>query len=296
MLRKVLKRVKGTKLYPLLRKVYIPQSIKRKLFRFQGEFEVKTKDGKSFKLFNPPFHLETEIYWQGIDAFDWEIETRRVWNLLSTHSKVIFDIGANTGIFAVMSKAYNSNAKVYAFEPQPNIFKVLSKNNQINNFDISCENVALSKESGQMPFFNYGNNAFSENSTAGSLNPNWRTKNQKSILVEVETLDSFIVRNEIDRIDLMKIDVESFELEVLQGYIENLNLHKPFVVIEIVERELGVELEEILDDENYLYFNIDETKGLKVTKKLGGTEYNNYLVCPKSRLNEFHKILGYEPT
>ncbi len=266
--------------------------VSKKIFNFKGEFIVRTNEGIEFKLYNNPFHLETEIYWKGIDNFEWEIETRKIWNKLSMHSGSIFDIGSNTGIFAVLAKAYNSNAKVFAFEPQPNIFSVLCKNNVINNYNIVCENLALSNTKGELPFFNYGNNAFSENSTAGSLNPNWRSKNQKSINVDVDTLDNYIFNNKIEKIDLMKIDVESTEVEVLLGFKENLKKHNPFIIIEIINNELGKSIENILERENYKYYNIDEKRGIQVVENLGLSEYNNYLICPIVRLSELNKIIS----
>jgi FkbM family methyltransferase len=292
MIKRIIKKLKKTKAYPLLKKIYVPNGIKKKIFNFKGEFIVRTNEGIEFKLYNNPFHLETEIYWQGIDNFEWEIETRKIWNKLSMHSGSIFDIGSNTGVFAVLAKAYNSNAKVFAFEPQPNIFSVLCKNNIINNYNIVCENLALSNTKGELPFFNYGNNAFSENSTAGSLNPNWRSKNQKSINVDVDTLDNYIFNNKIEKIDLMKIDVESTEVEVLLGFKENLKKHNPFIIIEIINNELGKSIENILERENYKYYNIDEKRGIQVVENLGLSEYNNYLICPIVRLSELNKIIS----
>ena len=101
--------------------------------------------------------------------------TRQIWIHLSKSSKIIFDIGANTGIYSILSKVYNPNSIVSAFEPQPNIYKILKKNNHINNYNISCENIAISNKTGKFPFFNYGRKTFSDrNTTAGSLNKNWR--------------------------------------------------------------------------------------------------------------------------
>jgi FkbM family methyltransferase len=292
MIKSIIKRLKGTRIYPFLRKIPLPQNLKRKLFKFKGEFDVETKDGKKFKLFNPPFHLETEIYWQGIDNFEWEIKTRQIWVKLSKVSNVVFDIGANTGIFSVLTKAYNQNSKVYAFEPQPNIFSVLSKNNTINNYNIKIENLALSNAKGEMPFYNYGNDAFNENSTAGSLNPDWRTKNQKSIVVKVDTLDHYVTSNNIEKIDLIKLDVESFEVEVLQGYKNSLLLHKPIFIIEIISKEIGLLLQDIFDSENYCYYNIDETKGVERVDELGNSECNNFLIFHKEKEKELKALLN----
>jgi FkbM family methyltransferase len=157
-----------------------------------------------------------------------------VWAELAKKSETIFDIGANTGIYSIMAKTYNPSANVFAFEPQPNVYLALLKNNAINKFDIRCERIALSSKSGKASFYNYGNNTFTErNTTAGSLNPNWRKKDQNIIEVQTERISNFCKKEKVKKIDLMKIDVETHEYEVLRGYGNLIHKHKPYIILEI---------------------------------------------------------------
>ena len=271
--------------FPLLKVFYTPGLPISRLLRFRGKFRVRTKDGISFFLFNNPFHLETYIFWLGFERFEWEKTTRNVWAELCRSAENIFDIGANTGIFSVMARAYNPNAKVHAFEPQPNIFSVLDKNNKINRFNIRCENLALSDKAGTLPFYNSGSAAFtSENTTAGSLNKSWRPENQQSITVTVDRLDHYIKEKKIAKIDLMKIDVETLEYEVLKGYGDLLMQHQPIIVLEIQHPEIGKNIATLCPASSYAYFNIDENKGLAKVTSLGQSESNhNYILCPISK-------------
>ena len=224
----------------------------------------KQKKGNSFKLYNNAFLLETHIFWLGIDNYQWENKTREIWCDLSTKSNTIADVGANVGIFSVLAKANNPNAQVIAFEPQPNIFEILKKNNAINKFDIHCENNAISNTSGSVPFFNHGPNTFSDNNTtSGSLNKTWRPIDQNSIHVEAITLERYINTNNIESIDLLKIDVETLEHEVLLGYGGYLLKHEPIIILEIQSTEIGSNIDSLLTTDLYLYYSIDESKGTR---------------------------------
>ncbi len=248
---------------------------------------------KNFYLFNNAFLLETNIFWLGIDNYSWEIMTRQIWIEFCKSSHTIFDIGSNSGIFTVLAKVYNPNSTVVAFEPQPNIFYVLKRNNDINRFDIHCEKVALSNREGNMPFYNSGEAAFTtENTTAGSLNKDWRTENQNSIMVAVEELKNYVEENQIKNIDLIKIDVETFEYEVLLGYGKYLQLHKPVVILEIQDRTIGKNIESLFDAAEYSFFSIDEDNGLLKINDLGMSEKNhNYLLCPESKLSVIERYV-----
>jgi len=283
----------GRIVFPLIRIIYTPtEPISRKL-RLIGKFRIRTKDGKNFYLFNNAFHLETNIFWLGIDNYTWEKMTRQIWIEFCKSSHIIFDIGSNSGIFAVLAKVYNPNSTVIAFEPQPNIFYVLKKNNKINGFDIHCENIALANNEGGMPFYNTGEAAFTtENTTAGSLNKDWRTENQNSIIVAVKELKNYIEENQIKGIDLIKIDVETFEYEVLSGYGKYLQIHKPVVILEVQDRTIGKNIESLFDASLYSFFNIDEDSGLIKINDLGMSEKNhNYLLCPESKLGLIEKYV-----
>lgn len=255
-------------------------------YPFEGDFEVHTKDNVKLNLYNNEFYLESKIFWLGINNFDWEEKEREIWVHLAKKSNVIFDIGANSGIYSILAKAYNSNSAVYSFEPQPNIFEILKRNKEINKFDITCERLAVSDKKGELPFYNYGNETFTKgNTTAGSLNKNWRPENQHSIMVEVTDLKSYIENNNITNIDLIKIDVETFEYEVLVGYGSYIQKHKPFIMLEIVSEELGRNIESLIGESDYSYFAIDNDKKILIkVNELGTSELNrNFLLCPNSK-------------
>lgn len=254
---------------------------------FFDKFRVKTRDGVSFWLYNNAFNLETGLFWSGFENSDWEKKTRYIWSELSKQSHIILDIGANTGIFSVLAKANNPKAEVHAFEPQPNVFNVLEMNNNINGFEIHCYQLALSDEIGELPFYNTGYSTFEENNTThGSLNKEWRTEHQHSIIVQVNRLDRFLNINQTKKIELIKIDVETYEFEVLKGYGERLWIDRPVIILEIQNPDIGTNLNRLFESKDYLYYWINERKGIYTVEKLGintNQDNLNYILCPSEK-------------
>lgn len=279
-------------LYQIIRPLQPIFNLKKRTFF--DKFRVKTRDGVSFWLYNNAFYWETEMFWAGFENFNYEKKSRLIWCKLAKSSKIILDIGSNSGWFSVMAKVYNSKAIVHAFEPQPNIFQVLKRNNAVNSFDIFCHQLALSDKKGEFPFYNTGANTFTtENTNHGSLNKDWRPEKQHSIFVQVDRLDQFLQENQNPKVDLIKIDVETYEYEVLKGYGTMLELHQPVILIEIQDRELGDKVASLYSPGTVKFFQIDESDGLLEVSRLGensSQENRNYLICPLNKLsliNEF---------
>lgn len=271
----------------LIKLFYTPHPDTRNHLRFNGVFTATPMEGKSFLLTNKKFSLETEIYWLGIDKVPWEQASQKVWVELSKKSKVIIDIGANSGIYSLLSKANNPSCEVVAFEPQKNIYEVLCANNQLNKFNIKCLMLALSDEGGEHKFYNYGRDPFvSGNTTAGSLNKEWRPDRQKFTTVIVSRLDSILEKLDLGIIDLIKIDVETYEYQVLLGYGQLLFEHRPIILLEIQSSEIGNNVVSLLDGHDYRAFNIDESKGLRPMNDLNFSYSDmNYLLCPSEKYN-----------
>lgn len=171
--------------------------------------------------------------------------------------QLIVDVGANIGTTAIpSSKAVGPNGKVFAFEAHPKTFHYLSKNiklNQLENF--SLFNCALGEKNG---FVNITN--------LDADDQNKISKNQEEVSIEMATLDSFM--RDIDKIDLLKIDVEGYELFVLQGAKETLRKVQS-IYIEISEthfKKYGYSCREILkflSKYNFQFFKFNAENALE---------------------------------
>ncbi|MGZ6520119.1 MAG: FkbM family methyltransferase, partial [Bacteroidia bacterium] len=130
----------------MLKTLKFPENIYRHLY-FEDVFTVKSESYK-FLITHYGFQLENEIFWKGLTN-GWEKVSMKLWIELSKKSAVILDIGANTGIYSLVSKTVNPTAEVFAFEPVERIYNKLEKNNKLNNYDIHCFELALSDKNGE---------------------------------------------------------------------------------------------------------------------------------------------------
>lgn len=129
------------------------------------------------------------------------------------------DIGANFGVMGMALRAHGFN--VAAFEPQPEVYKLLQLNMEDKS---SCYNYALGAETGTAKM---GKLRYSERNNIGGLGIGTVTP-FGTIEVNVATLDSFEFKN----VGFMKVDVEGFEEKVLVGGRETILRDKPIMYIE----------------------------------------------------------------
>ena len=125
---------------------------------------------------------------------------------------VALDIGANFGIWSLLAATRITDGRIHAFEPVPDTARRLRDHVELNDARaIEIHQLALGAEKGSMPFFA----TTSGNSGASALVR--RRAEDVEIRVEVVTLDDWIEREKIERIDLMKVDVEGAEMLVFRG-------------------------------------------------------------------------------
>ncbi|MDS0256807.1 FkbM family methyltransferase [Thermoplasmatales archaeon AK] len=130
---------------------------------------------------------------------------------------VVIDVGANVGDTTIWW-AMKFGAQVIAFEPMEETFNLLRRNVALNNGDISISKIAIGD-----------GNEISGSEEGTMLVPG---KDHKLKTVRLDDL-------KLERVDLLKIDVEGFELSVLRGAINTLATHKPRVIIETHSKELA---------------------------------------------------------
>lgn len=255
-----------------------PKPIYQHLY-FKDKFSVHIDRKRKFEIIHYGYVIENEIFWNGI--FDgWEKYSMRLWKELCEHSNVIFDVGANTGIYSLVAKATNPTSKVYAFEPVERVFEKLKYNVNLNNYDITCVKKAISKDNGKALIYD----SATEHTLSVAVNKNISHKPEDTFEVEIDTvkLDTYIKKNDLNKLDLVKIDVETHEVEALLGFKEYIEKFQPTILIEILNDEIAEGISEIISHMNYVYFNIDENKGIRKVTTLGKSDYYNFLLCKPS--------------
>ena len=237
----------------------IPHSLFYKDFKFRGKFKIHISANQSFYLSHYGGTIENETFWNGLfNSF--ESDTGWIWKELCKCSNTIIDIGANTGIYSMVAKTINPQSKVYAFEPSIHCYNKLVYNNTLNNFDIICEQIALSNINGEQTFYDTPDS----NETAASLNPeklkNWDEYEGDicEYKVNTQTFTNYIENNKISSIDLIKMDIEMHEPEAIAGFGKYLLEYKPIVIIEVLSDAVAEKLNALIDSNDFILFNLFE--------------------------------------
>jgi FkbM family methyltransferase len=270
-------------LFSVLRLLPVPHSIYQHL-HFRGPVRVHVDCEHSFKIQHYGFAHENELFWAGIEGC-WEKSSLEVWSQLARRSQVIFDIGANSGIYSLVAKCVHPEATVIGFEPVRQLHHRFLKNCEMNDFDIEAVPAAVSDHDGSTRIFlPTGMDHF----YSASLNSDFISNicSNTSEEVRVVRLSSFIEEHKIDRLDLVKIDVETFEPQVLRGMGKYLSAFKPAIFIEILTDEIALEIEALVSNLGYIYFDFDEVTGPRRIDRIGKSSKFNILMITLERARE----------
>lgn len=120
----------------------------------------------------------------------------------------IFDVGANIGQSANKFREAFPLANIYCFEPVLGNFQELHKSAKGDSY-VQCFHMALGSAPGTGKIY------LTDHSTTSSLIEPENSLGFEE--VQIDTIDSFCAVRGIERIDLLKVDAEGFDLEVLKG-------------------------------------------------------------------------------
>lgn len=138
---------------------------------------------------------------------------------------IVFDIGANYGLFSAIAASKAKKGKVYAFEPVNETQKILKRTTDLYD-NIVIEPYAVSDTCGKTKI---NISAYASNPGAPSImNVNCNSKTEE---VETITLDYYINKNHISKIDFIKADIEGAERLFLTGAKEVLQKFAPKLAI-----------------------------------------------------------------
>jgi FkbM family methyltransferase len=150
-----------------------------------------------------------------------------------TEDSICVDAGANIGLYSLGLSSLAPRGRVLAFEPSVGAMKWLDENLAFNHVaNVETFGVALSDRVGTLHFhdvpwflagsFTTQDGAYLSSDAVGST------------LVDVvsTTLDAFVTEVGIERVDVIKIDVEGAEMAVIDGAARTLAEHRPVVVME----------------------------------------------------------------
>ena len=134
---------------------------------------------------------------------------------------IVVDVGANAGMFMVKAAlSVGDKGKVIAIEPIEENFELLKRNIEFHNLNnVYIIRKALGSKRGKTTMIK--SLLSCTHQLKGLKNPEFPIQ---EVDVEVDTLDNIVKQLNINKIDLLKIDVEGAELEVLKGAKESLKI------------------------------------------------------------------------
>ena len=224
---------------------------------------------------------ETDFFYQQI----FEDQTNFKHGISLHDGACVFDVGANIGFFTLFVQQIWQQVRVYAFEPIPAIFETLQANTSLygssNGADARLFQCGLAEASKEVEFTFYPNstsqsgrygdesderavlrsiiaNVKPENGNGGEQTDQYldalvesRVSGEK-IVCQLRTLSEIISEENIECIDLLKIDVEKSEADVLAGIAVDDWQKIRQIVIEAhdVDGQLG-RLTQLLSDHGY---------------------------------------------
>jgi FkbM family methyltransferase len=187
-------------------------------------------------------------------------------------ASVIFDVGANIGQTSMnMAKLAGPSSVIIGIEPDPVNFSKAVENLKLNTFTtINYLNIGLGARKEELFLkinspLNRGGNRIAPHI------------GDDSFKISVEKLDDVATSLQLKKVDLIKIDVEGFELEVLKGSVETIKNFKPVLYIEVDDANLiqqGTSPKEL--------FEFIENSGYRITdsqSKKPLSKNNNFANC-----------------
>ena len=187
-----------------------------------------------------------------------------LWRLIEPGETAV-DVGANIGgLTALMAARVRRTGKVFAYEPHPEIFRLLTENIELWQHEAAAPvrafRVALSNYQGtgclSLP------QTFQANHGLAALAPNNANGAEALIPVQVEQLDDLIH----ERVGVLKIDIEGHELSALQGAEQLLSARQIRDIVFEEHHEYPTPVTQLLEAHGYTIFNLGQSLwGLRPT-------------------------------
>ena len=174
------------------------------------------------------YYIDRWIYYLG----SYESRDTRFMLRVVKSGWVVCDIGANLGWYALLAaRAMAPTGRVYAFEPVEEEFVRFRRNVALNHFDnIVPHQLAMSDAQGEAWLTETRNAGTTRLATA---------HDGRHRRIPTTTLDTFARQVPLERLDLIKVDIEGAEARFLSGAHASLSRFRPIVMIELSPDNLG---------------------------------------------------------
>ncbi len=254
--------------------------LKTKLCNF---FTINTR---GYKIRFSPSSLATVLFCYPDDR---KITVDFIANYLSKGETYI-DVGSNIGVTAIPgAKSVGKEGVVLAFEPHPLAYRYMCNNLEFNQINyVNTINAALGEKEGMVSFSNIN---------ADDQNKVLTQKAKNAIEVPINTLDHYTAN--LNKVDLLKIDVEGYEKFVLEGSSKTLEKTKSiYIEISVIHfKEFNYTAKDIftkLENQGFDLFRIVSEKKLEKINTLYVQEVVSENIVATKNINKLVKQGNWE--
>jgi FkbM family methyltransferase len=205
---------------------------------------------------------------------------------------VVYDVGANTGLYSVIAAQVHKANRVFAFEPFPPVRAHLLSTIRTNHCAsrVTVEPLALGSANGTFPLYiPLQDHGLVE--TSSSLSAHFKAEYSEVIDVTVVTVDHFTLERHPGRVSIMKIDVESMEADVLRGAHKILKTHRPIVFCEVLPQAEIKALDTIRRRANYVDVQLHPTHAVVGGEIEFEPDSWNHMLVPFAKLADVAALL-----
>ena len=198
--------------------------------------------------FNPVYFLGYKLYYLPLEETNERQINKYLYDLLELieqiviqdqycarefikNNSIIIDAGANIGVFSLFALHLSPDSKIYAFEPTTKIFNIFQKTIAENNLfnHIHLFNIALGDEDKKVMLMKS-----QEGLEVGNIIADSNALIKERFFVGSEeismmTLDKFVQKNNIKKVDFIKIDTEGYEKQIIAGAKEVIKEFSPVI-------------------------------------------------------------------
>lgn len=164
----------------------------------------------------------------------WDLTEKQREKLYSLVNKgdIVFDVGTNIGETLLnFAKLTGEKGFVYGFEPDEKNYKNVQKNISLNDFNnVRVFNFGISDKKESVKLYRVDSHNLGMNRI---LSESEAAKFDDFTIIETELLDNVVDENHIERIDVIKIDIEGYEMHALRGAEKTLRKFQPRLFIEV---------------------------------------------------------------
>lgn len=228
----------------------------------------------------------------------WEPMTIKFLKRALGQGDVVIEAGANIGAHSLfIAKLVLPDGHCYAFEPTEYVYNKLLANSSLNNFDglLTSEKYMLTNHELETPIIDI--------ESSWEIGKELCDSEKVSGGASAISIDSYVVKKGINRVDLLKIDVDGYDYKVLCGAKKTIEMYRPKIFIELADFTLKRQGDSVgfilsfMKDLNYQGYYVREGTKIcdyeEVLSKSGPTSHVDAIFLPEEMVfDEKERLIG----